>query len=196
MPFEIRRRLVHASGAAVPGVYLLDNHAIGAGLITWQVVQLLAVVGLVATAVLEVARLYGGLEHAIYDQLTREYEQETVAGYALYVLGATIVVFVFEPTVAVPALFMLTLADPVSGMLSGNEFRRVARPRVFAGMFLVSFALAYPFVSAAAAVAGAVGAAIADGVKPVVGGYVVDDNLTIPVVSAALMWAARTALGV
>ena len=196
MPFEIRRRLVHASGAAVPGVYLLDSHAIDAGLITWQVVQLLAVVGLVATAVLEVARLYGGLEHAIYDQLTREYEQETVAGYALYVLGATIVVFAFEPTVAVPALFMLTLADPVSGMLSGDEFRRVARPRVFAGMFLVSFALAYPFVSAAAAVAGAVGAAIADGVKPVVGGYVVDDNLTIPVVAAALMWATRAVLGV
>ncbi|PSQ13782.1 dolichol kinase [Halobacteriales archaeon QS_8_69_73] len=161
MALELGRRLVHASGAVVPGAYLLDEYVLGVGVVTWRVVQAVAVVGLAATAVLEAARLSGALEHPIYDRLTR----------------------------AVPALFMLTLGDPVSGMLSTGELRTVKRPRVLGGMFLVSLALAYPFVGAAAAVAGAAGATLADGVKPTVSGYVVDDNLTIPVAAAVPMWA-------
>ena len=195
MALEIGRRLVHASGAAVPGVYLLDERVLETGLVTWSAVQTLAIVGLVVTAILEAARLYGGLEHVIYDRLTREYEQDTVAGYALYVLGGTITVFVFDPRVAVPALFMLTLADPVSGMLSSGGLRPVARPRVLVGMFTVCVLLAAPFVPPVAAVAGAIGATIADGVKPMVRGYVVDDNLTIPTVAAGAMWAALNFVG-
>lgn len=195
MSLEIGRRLVHASGAAVPGAYLLDSHVLGSGLITWPAIRALAVLGLVVTAILEAARLYGRLEHAIYDRLTREYEQDTVAGYAMYVLSGTVTVFVFEPRLAVPALFMLTLADPVSGMLSSGEFRRIARPRVLVGMFTVSFLLAFPFVPPAVAVVGALGATVADGVKPIVRGYVVDDNLTIPLVAAGAMWLALVVVG-
>ena len=190
MALEPGRRLVHASGAIVPGAYLLDTHVLQTGLVTWSTIQLLAVVGLFVTAVLEAARLYGGFEHVIYDRLTREYEQDTVAGYALYVVGGTITVFVFEPQIAVPALFMLTLADPVSGMLSSGGLRKIARPRVLIGMFTVCLLLAIPFVPPIAAIAGALGATLADGVKPILKGYVVDDNLTIPVVAAGAMWAA------
>lgn len=190
MALEIGRRLVHASGAVVPGAYLLDARLLESGLLTWSVVRGLAAVGLLATAVLEVARLYGGLEHAVYDRLTREYEHDTVAGYALYALGGTITVFAFEPTVAVPALFMLTLGDPVSGMLSTGGLRPIARPRVLVGMFLVCLLLALPFVPPLVAVAGALGATVADGVKPTVRGYVVDDNLTIPLLAAAAMQVA------
>ena len=195
MSFEIGRRLVHASGAVVPAAYLLDTRILETGLFTWSTLQAVTIVGLVATAVLEAARLYGGLELAIYDRLTREYEQETVAGYALYVLGGTITVFLFEPRVAVPALFMLTLGDPVSGLLSSGELRVVARPRVFIGMFAVCFALAFPFVPPIVAAAGALGAAVADGVKPIIAGYVVDDNLTIPLFGATAMSLAVSIVG-
>ncbi|MFO7927672.1 MAG: dolichol kinase [Halobacteriota archaeon] len=190
MALEIGRRLVHASGAAVPAAYLLDTHVIETGVVTWSAVQVLAVAGLMVTVVLETARLYGGLEHAVYDRLTREYEQDSVAGYALYVVGATITVFLFEPTIAVPALFMLTLGDPISGMLSSGGLRPIARPRVLVGMFAVCFLIAYPFVSPLAALAGAFGATLADGVKPILNGYVVDDNLTIPIIAAGAMWLA------
>ena len=192
MAIELGRRLVHASGAIIPAAYLFDTHVLEAGVVTWSVVQLLAVVGFVATVLLETARLYGGFDHAIYDRLTREYEQDSVAGYALYVLGGTITVFVFEPAVAVPALFMLTLADPVSGMLSTGGLRLIARPRVLVGMFAVCFLLALPFVPPIAAVAGALGGTIADGVKPKIGDFVVDDNLTIPIFASFAMWAALT----
>jgi dolichol kinase len=190
MSLELGRRLVHASGAVIPGAYLLDEHVLGTGLVTWRVVQAVAVAGLLATAALEAARLAGAVEHPIYDRLTREYEQDKVAGYALYVLSGTVVVLLFDPRIAVPALFMLMLGDPVSGILSTGELRTIKRPRVLVGMFLVSLVLAYPFVGPVAAVAGALGAMLADGVKPTVGDYVVDDNLTIPIAAAIPMWVA------
>jgi dolichol kinase len=195
MALEIGRRLVHAAGALVPGAYLLDTRVLETGLLTWSTIRAIAVVGLIATTILEAARLYGGLEHPIYDRLTREYEQEKIAGYALYVLGGTITVFVFGPQVAIPALFMLTLGDPISGMLSSGELRVVARPRVFIGMFAASFVLAFPFVPPVVAVAGALGATVADGVKPIIAGYVVDDNLTIPLFGATTMYLALAIVG-
>lgn len=187
MGYEFRRRLVHASGAVVPGTYLVDS-AFSVGVVTWNVVRIVAVVGIVLAFVLEFLRLYAGLDWNIFEQLTREYEQESVAGYALYVASGAVVILVFGPQIAVPALFMLTLADPISGLLSSGELRTVKRPRVLGVMFAVCFALAVPFVPLVAAVAGAVGATVADGVKPVVAGYVVDDNLTIPILSAGAMW--------
>lgn len=194
MAFEPGRRLVHTLGAAVPGAYLLDAYVLESGLVTWRVVKAIAVLGLIAVVLLEAARLYGDLQLFIYEHLTREYEQERVAGYALYVVSATVVVLAFDPPIAIPAVFMLALGDPVSGALSSGELRTVKRPRVLVGMFTVSLALALPFVPIAAAVAGAIGATVADGVKPVVAGHVVDDNLTIPIAAAIPMWAVLTFL--
>ena len=190
MSLEPERRLVHASGATIPAAYLVDRHVLSTGVVTWRVVQAVAVAGLILATGLEAARLSGTIEHPIYDRLTREYEAETVAGYALYVLSGTVVVLAFDPRIAVPALFMLMLGDPVSGVLSTGELRRLKRPRVLVGMFAVSVAFAYPFVGPLAAVAGAAGATVADGVKATVGEYVVDDNLTIPIAAAAAMKAA------
>ncbi|MES3516986.1 MAG: dolichol kinase [Natronomonas sp.] len=187
MAFELRRRLVHASGAVVPLAYLLDAR-FGVGVVSWRVVQLIAILGVVAVIVLEAARLYGGLEHAIYDQLTRAYEQDSVAGYALYVFGGATVVWLFEPQIAVPALFMLTIGDPVSGLLSNTGVESVKRPRVLAGMFVTCFLLAVSFVGPVAAAAGALAATVGDGVKPTIGDFVVDDNLSIPILGAVAMW--------
>lgn len=194
MALEIARRLVHASGAILPGAYLVDIHVLQTGLVTWSVVQALTVFGLVLTTVLEGARLYGGVEHPIFDRLARDYEQHTIAGYALYVVGATITVFAFEPAIAVPALLMLTLGDPVSGVLSSGGLRTITRPHVLLGMFTASFLLAFPFVPPVVAVAGALGATVADGFKPKILGHVVDDNLTISVLGALSMWAALSVL--
>jgi dolichol kinase len=190
MALELGRRLVHASGAVVPGAYLLDARVLEAGIITWPLVRAFTAVGLLVTLALEAARLHGGLEHAIFDRLTRGYEEDTVAGYVLYAVGWTITVFAFDPRLAVPSLFMLTLGDPVSGMLSSGGLRTIARPRVLAGMFAVCVLLAMPFVPLVVAVAGALGATVADGVKPIVLGRVIDDNLTIPVGAAGAMWLA------
>jgi dolichol kinase len=188
---EVGRRLVHASGSAIPALYLLE-------FATWRQVQLLFVACALGAGVLELLRLSAGLDWRIYDRLTREYEQDNPAGYAYYVLSTAAVALAFDPRVAVPAILMLMLGDPVSGVVSSDEIREVKRPAALGTMFAVCVAIALPFLSDAplAVALGSVAATAADGVKPTVDGYVVDDNLTIPPAAAIGMQAgiALTAL--
>lgn len=177
---EVARRLVHASGAVVPLAWVLGA--------PWQYVQAVLVLGAAVAAVLEAVRLFVGLEWVVFDTLTRDYEQSNPAGYALYVWSATAVAIVAPPRVAVPAMLALTLADPVSGLLSAGELRTIKRPRVLAAMFATTLALAWPFLPLSAAALGALGATVADGVKPRIRGMVVDDNLSIPLAFGAAAW--------
>jgi len=183
---ELERRAVHASGTGLPALYLL-------GWVDWPETQLLLVALAVTVSVLEFVRLVLGYEWALFDKLARHYERENVAGYALYAYSQLAVALVFVPELALPAMLMLTIGDPISGYLGDNEAGSVKQATVLGVMFLVCFALAAPFLTAVAslpvglvaAAAGAAGATFADGVKPVVAGYVVDDNLSIPPTACA-----------
>jgi dolichol kinase len=179
---EVARRFVHASGTALPALYLLD-------VATWRQVTVLFALGAAIALALEVVRLFVGLDWRIYDRLTREYEQDNLAGYALYFLSSLPVAALFEPRVAVPAILMLTLADPISGLLGSGELRSVKQTWVLLAMFGVCTLLGAPFVPPVAAVLGGLAGTVADGVKPVVAGYVIDDNLTIPPAAAVAMTA-------
>jgi dolichol kinase len=183
MANEIARRLVHASGAVVPLSWVF-------GVLTWPQVRVLLIAGSVLALVLEFVRIVIGVEWVVYDALTREYEANNLAGYALYVLGGSFAGLVFRPGIAVPAMLMLTIADPVSGLLGSDELRTVKAPHVLATMFAVSLAIAWSFLPAVPAVAAAIAATLADGVKPVVASYVVDDNLSIPIVASGAAWVA------
>lgn len=177
---EVLRRLVHASGTAIPALYLL-------GWASWREVTLLLVAGTAVALVLEVLRIYVGLDWVIYDHLTREYEQNNLAGYALYLLSSTAVAATVAPRIAVPAILMLTIADPVSGLLGSGELQGSKRTFVLLATFGVCMLLASPFLPFVPALFGALAATAADGLKPVVRGYVLDDNLTIPPAAAGAM---------
>ena len=187
---EFGRRALHASGAVVPGLYL-------AHVLDWAGVQAIAMAVTASVLALEAVRLYAGdglpgyaaLDRTVYRRLIRPYEEDNPAGYALYVLGGTVAAFAFRPAVAVPAFLMLAIADPVSGYLARNEFGQPKRPAVLAVTFALCLAIAAPFVAVPAAVAGAAVATAADGFTPALWGYVVDDNLGIPVGAGAAMAA-------
>lgn len=178
---ELKRRLVHASGIVLPAGYLLS-------VITWEQLRLLFAAGAAIAIGLEVLRLFVGLDWAIYQELTREYERDNLAGYAIYFVSSAVVVFWFPPRIALPAVLMLMIADPVSGLLSSDELRDVKRPLVITMTFLVSALIAIWFVPPIPAVLGAITATAADGAKPVIAGYVIDDNLTIPIGAAVAIW--------
>ena len=195
---ELRRRAVHASGVGFPALYLFD-------FVDWPTLGWLLLVGAGVAAGLETIRLGVGLDWAIYETLTREYERDNVAGYALYMFSMTGVALVFEPLVAVPGMLMLTLGDPISGLLGSNEAGRAKRAGVIAVMFAVCFSFAagvlvfvgsvpLPVALAAAAVGGG-GATVADGFTPVVRGYVLDDNLTIPPAACLGIWLVLRVAG-
>lgn len=182
---ELDRRLVHASGALLPGAFL-------AGVVSWPAVEWLLVAGSVVAAVLEVLRLSGHVSWRVFDRLTRDYEQDNPAGYALYVFSWTATAWLFDPTVAVPSMLMLALADPASGLLSRDGLG-MKQGWVLLATFGVCMAIASLLgVPPVPAVAGALAATVADGATPVVRGYVIDDNATIPLGSAAATWLVWT----
>ncbi|MFB6092942.1 MAG: dolichol kinase [Haloquadratum sp.] len=192
---ELKRRLVHASGTGLPLPYLL-------GWLSWRQYGLLLLAGAAVAVALELLRLVVGFEWALFDELTRPYEEGNPAGYALYAFSVTAVTLVFAPHVAIPATLMLTLGDPVSGLLgTTREAGEPKRPRTLAAMFAVCLAVSVPFLlpaagvaaGGAASIAAALVATVADGYKPVVRGYVVDDNASIPLAAAG---AAGAVLGV
>ncbi|WP_435068167.1 dolichol kinase [Haloplanus sp. C73] len=195
---ELRRRAVHASGVGFPALYMLN-------IVDWQALRYLLLLAASVAAVLEAIRLLVGLNWQVYETLTREYERDNVAGYALYMFSMTAVAWVpaFDPPVAVAGMLMLTIGDPVSGLLGSNEAGRAKRAGVIAAMFVVCVSLgvlalagsvSLPLAVAAAMVGGA-GATVADGFTPVVRGYVLDDNLTIPPAACVGIWLVLRVLG-
>ena len=177
---EPGRRLVHASGSLVPIGYVLS-------VLTWPQVQALVVLATGIATVLEGLRLSGRLDWWVYHRFTREYETDWPAGYAIALVGATVTVLVFPPQVAVPALLMLTIADPVSGVLSSGKLA-VKQGYVLLATFGISLSIAgLLLVPTIPAIMGATAATVADGIKPTIAGYVIDDNLTIPIGAAAAM---------
>ncbi len=195
---EFERRLVHAGGTLYPVPYLL-------GWLSWTETGYLLAAGLLVVAVLEALRLSGaaGPLDPLYDALVREYEADGVAGYALYQVSMTGVALALAPTLAIPAMWMLSLGDPVSGMLGDNGATEPKRPAVWIAMFLVCTVIATAFtvpeyganVGVAVATAGGALAAVADGVPPVIRGVAVDDNLTIPPAGAVGMLLALAVVG-
>lgn len=194
---ELQRRLVHAGGTVFPVPYLL-------GWLTWPETRVGLAVFTVLVVALEFLRLGVGVDHALFEKLTRPYEADSVAGYVLYMLSIAGVAAAFGPDVAIPAILMLTLADPISGALGRNEADEPKRPLVWAVTFLVCLAIALPFtvpaagsrlgVGVAAAVVGAAGATVADGLPPLIRGVPVDDNITIPPAAALGIWLVLQAL--
>lgn len=183
MSGEVKRRLVHVSGTGLPALYLL-------GLLQWEQLRWILLLGSGVALVLEIIRLLVGLDWQIYDELTRSYEQDNLAGYALYFFGMTATAWVFEPRIAIPAMLMLTIADPISGLIGSGELGIKAVHTLlvtFAVCVLIASVLGLPLP---AAVLGAVAATLADGVKPVIAGYVIDDNLTIPIGAAVAIFVA------
>jgi dolichol kinase len=180
---DLGRRLVHVAGAGFPAIYILP-------FIEWWHVTALMVLVTLGAVILEVLRLSVGLNWFIYEHLTREYEQDAPAAYLLYMISATAVAIVAEPRIAIPAILMLTVADPIAGVISRDELRTVKRPRALATMFGVCTLFALPFVpdNPLAAVLGGIGGMLADGVKPIVRGVVVDDDLTIAPAGAFGIW--------
>lgn len=194
---EFKRRLVHASGTGLPLLYVL-------GIVTWREFGVVMLACSTLAAALEFIRLVVGLEWSVFDELTRPYEQENVAGYGLYMFSITAVVLTVAPYVAVPAVLMLTIGDPISGLLATTRGAgEPKQPRTLAAMFATCLAVSVPFlvpaagvaVGVAASIAAALAATVADGFTPVIAGYVIDDNASIPVVAAVAGGAVLAATG-
>lgn len=196
MTVEVGRRLVHAGGIGFPALYLL-------GLVSWPALRGLLLLGTGVAVLLEILRLRVGLEWWIYDHLTRDYEANTFAGYGYYMVSITLVALIFQPEIAIPAMLMLMLGDPLSGLSSRETPGRIKSWPALGAMAGLSVVVALPFMllvqpsaawAAAAALCGAMPATVADGVRITIHDRIIDDNLVIPLAGAAGLWIGMMAL--
>jgi dolichol kinase len=144
------------------------------------------------------------LKGAIRIPFLRDIERQTIGAHAFFMLGTFISILVFERRIAIAAILMLTIGDPASGLaqrfkgasadsIGGSQ--AVLKPAgVILIMFITSWLVGYLFLgSLAITLFGAIGAALADGLRLKGGGIIIDDNLTIPLyagffMSLALLW--------
>ncbi|MCL7414989.1 MAG: hypothetical protein M8349_02865 [ANME-2 cluster archaeon] len=190
---EVLRKSIHLSGMLIPVIYyFLDRFTA----LFW--LSLIVIV----TLQFEWMRLRGYITYPA--ALLRPFEEQKVAGYAYSITAAFIVIAFFPKTIAITALTMAVLGDISSGIAGavwGNnadvrQKRLPVKPiPIMLIMLLVSFSSGYlagqaPGLSplpAYSVVLGALGAALADGVPWQIRGHMLDDNLTIPLISAVLM---------
>jgi dolichol kinase len=202
---ELGRKAFHMAGCVVPAAYYF--------FISRDL--MLAALGacVLGAGFLEYMRLTG---RDLYPtSYMRPSEKGRLAGYFYAALALFLAVLLFGKTIAIAAMLFLVFGDALTGlagvilaMYSGKKSvdvrdgkggglaYAVRHHKPFSLMLLmfaicVVIGLAFrPELSYLALAAGAVGAVIADAFPWRVGGFVVDDNLSIPLLAGALMTLA------
>ena len=191
---ELRRKAIHLTGLSVPLGLIFLGRTVTAGAIA---------LALAVSLLLEVQRLNGKIRLPEM----RDHEETKVASYIYYMLGSLLCVLLFPPMIAVTAMLFLTLGDTVSGLagsiLKNCDVRGMPAPAgrgrikplpVVAAMFTACLLIGYlasgfSGLSFPVYLAGAAAATFADGVAIIIRNRSLDDNLSIPVFSGALMIA-------
>ena len=188
-PPKVWRRLFHAlAGSMIPV----------AGIFAPETGLLYALTVLAAGAVaLDLTRIGIGPLNRIYLRLMapllKSDEEAHITGATYMLIAGAIVFWLFSKDVGVPVMFFLSLGDPAAAVVG----RRMPGPRVLGKSpgGTAAFAAVSAAVAAILFTAGAVeyhwalwaGAAIAALVE--LAGIPPDDNLAIPLVAGAAMWA-------
>jgi len=190
---ELLRKSIHLAGMFILVVYYFTDRFT----VLFWLVPLVFV-----TLQLEWMRLSGSFRYPAV--LLRPSEEHRVAGYVYFITAACIVIALFPKTIAITALTMAILGDFSSGIAGAmwgkkadvRQMRLPIKPvPILLVMLLVSFFTGYlaahapglaPLPAYSVAL-GALGATLADGVPWQIRGRVLNDNLTIPLVSAVLM---------
>ena len=184
------RRLFHLTvGSSIPFLAIFVNSTVMVALMA----VLCGLALLVEVARLRLPRLNGFLVKWLRPFL-KEVEDRRLTGATYIAISALVAFLVFDKEVAIVALFFLSLGDPAAALVGGRMggVRLVGKsPWGSLAFFGVSLAVA-GVLSGTGALSYhwgiVVGAAVAALVELVP--FVLDDNLTIPLIAGAAMTAA------
>ncbi len=179
------RRVFHAAnGVAIVAILLLLNPSweVAVGILGGIVLALLALDGL---------RFTIPAMNRLFFRLLRPFasprEARGVASSTWFMVGVLLAVAVFPREIAVPAILVLALADPLASALG----RRFGKRRLGSGTVLgtvvffgVAFFVLTPFAGLPAALIAALGAALLEPLP-----WRLDDNLVVPLVTGVILWS-------
>ncbi len=172
------RKLFHFSGSAIPLAYLVLGRPL---LLAVTIVLFLSEIAL------EILRMRGGLKYGFLQGQLKKEEAIGFTGSFYFLLSCLLTILLFRKSVAVPAMLILSIADPLSSLVG----QACARKPLFgksiqgtAAFFLASLAILLCFPLKGYAVPAA---ALAATLAELFSSRLVDDNLTIPLVTAATL---------
>lgn len=199
LSLELGRKAFHITGSLIPvGYYFASRETAVIVLSSANAFFLL----------IEWLRLRGRINFPTTLQaLLRQHEEKNVAGYIYFQIAALLSILIFDKTIAIAALLMLSIGDTAAGlagaMIKGgnvrnNEIKTVKHPLIMFVMFAVCIAIGLVlsgiqlspdmrYLSFKVYAAGALGATLGDSVPIRIMGKSIDDNLAIPLLSGALM---------
>ncbi len=172
------RKLLHFSGNVIPLMYLATGRRF-----------ILAVTAFlfILDAVLEVARIRGRFKYGFLQKQLKEAEAERLTGSFYFLLSSLITILFFEKAVAVSSMLILAVSDPLSSLVGQRCAWKPLFGKSIQGtgvFFLSSIAILLCFSFKSYTIIAAASAATA---TELFSSLVVDDNLAIPLVTAAVL---------
>lgn len=178
MKLTLLRRLFHFSGIVIPVTYLLLGR--GAALA-------LTAAALVLLTIVDVLRIATSFDSPFLRRHLKEKEMKKPTASLLYMVSCLLVILLFGKLTAVASIFVLAVSDPLSSIIGSRWGKRRLLGKSAEGT--VSFFLSSVFILACfsfkiPALFAAAGAAT---LAEFFSSPFVDDNLTIPIVTALVL---------
>lgn len=202
---ELGRKSFHMAGCVIPAAYFF--------VVPREPLAIALFFCVLGAGFLEYMRLRG--RDLFRTTFMRPSEDGRPGGYFYASVSLFLSVLLFSKTVAIVAMLFLIFGDAITGLAGAVYFMYIRRKPVDvrnanAGslantlrhhkpaalmllMFIICAAIGlvfYPKLSYIAIIAGGLGAVIADSFPWHIGKYVIDDNLSIPLVAGTLMTLA------
>ncbi len=168
---EIIRKSIHFIGLAyVPAYVYLGKEIL--------IIGITAI--LTFSAVFEIFRL----RYGILSFVVREYEKEKIGAYIYFGLATLIVTAVFPMEACFAAILVSIVGDGIGGIVKRLEFQHSGALATMI-MVILPFALSLIFINPVPALSACIAGALVEKVERV-GRYYIQDNLSVPLVAAAV----------
>ncbi len=174
------RNAFHFSGIIIPATYLFAGRTFALAT---------SLVLLFLSGIAELLRLKGFVKAAAVKAYLKPKESRKPSGSFFYLLAASVVVVLFNRDAAIASLLILSIADPAASIVGRRFGRRRPAGKSLAGTLAffctaLIILLFFPF-SVPARIAGACVASLTELLTP----PIIDDNLSVPVVTALFLQA-------
>lgn len=176
---SIWRKLFHFSGIIVPLTCLAFGRTFAIGL---------CAVLLGICIVLEVLRIKGYIALHVAKDLLKDHEKKRPTGSFFFLLSSLVTLLAFSERYAVPALFVLSICDPLSSYVGYHFGKTPVFDKSLQGLLAFFFSaliilLFFSFPAYAVTITAAAAA-----LTELFSSRYFDDNLSIPIVTAGMLW--------
>ena len=202
--YEFARKAIHLSSLLIPLIYCRISRELALAILTPMAAGFLFV-DILKNFVPPISEWY----HATFAPMLRHHELQRdrihLNGATWITLSAFILIAFFPKMIAVTAFAMVSISDTVAALVGKRFGQHRFGDKSYEGSlaFLVSaiaIALAIPHLLLPAGIVMAVAGTIAEAVVIRIGGFKIDDNITVPLAAAlaglcCYLWFFPSAMG-